>query len=222
MQYKSQYILTENAPIGTAASSGKTLRRGNRRDCRKRQRKVRNTDAARERYLNALSWLVRHAYPDPSKAYTIKNIEALVYTECGERAVANYIYHAVASDVLKDPDKTSSGSSILSALETLATRNDFPKEVVWALDDACYDRVDSYQVREMSLEREAFVKLVDRNSSVAGAIVSGSRRLMTEAVAAFDRWDDLAAGAKTVALHLSLRSTLMVLQLARAVGSRKS
>lgn len=113
-----------------------------------------------------------------------------------ERAVANYIDHAVATDVLKNPDKTSSGSSILSALETLATRNDFPEEVAWALEDARYDRLDIYQVREMSLEHEAFVKLVERDPSLAGAIVSGSRRLKAGAVAAFDRWDDLAAHQK--------------------------
>ena len=72
-----------------------------------------------------------------------------------ERAVANYIDHALATDGLKDPDKTSSGSSILSALETLATRNDFQEKVSWALEDARYDRLDIYQVREMSLEHEA-------------------------------------------------------------------
>ena len=104
-----------------------------------------------------------------------------------ERAVANYIDHALATDGLKDPDKTSSGSSILSALETLATRNDFQEKVSWALEDARYDRLDIYQVREMSLEHEA---------RVAGAIVSGSRRLMAGAVAAFDRWEDLAAHQK--------------------------
>lgn len=194
--------------------------KGDRQDGRKRKRKVRNTDAARKRHLNALSWLVRHAYPDRSAAFAVNNIEALVTTETVERAVANYVERAKASNVLKDPDKTSSGSSILSALETLATRNNWSEEVVWALEDARYDRVDSYQVREMSLEREAFVKLVERDPSVARAIVSGPRRLMEEAVTAFDRWDDLAARAKTEALHLSLGSTLMALQLARAIRSK--
>jgi hypothetical protein len=78
----------------------------------------------------------------------------------------------------------------------LATRNDFSEEVAWPLADARYDRLDIYQFREMSLEHEAFVKLVERDPSVAGTIVSGARRLMAGGVAAFDRWDDLAAHQK--------------------------
>jgi len=105
-------------------------------------------------------------------------------------------------------------------LETLATRNGWPEEVIWAIEDARYDRVDSYQAREMSVEREAFVKLVERDPAVARAIVSGPRRLMAEAQAAFDVWDDLGTRARGEALHLSLGAALMALQLARSVRSK--
>ncbi len=193
---------------------------GRRREGRKRKRKVRNTDAARKRHLNALSWLIRHAYPDRSVAYALDSIEALVTAETVEQAVDRYVARAQASDVLKDADKTSSGNSILSSLETLARRNDWPDQVIWAIEDARYDRVDSYQSREMSLEREAFVKLVERDPAVARAIVSGPRRLMAEASEAFDNWETLGARARGEALHLSLGSTLMALQLARSVRSK--
>ena len=159
---------------------GKDPLEGRRCDGRKRKRKVRNPEAARKRHLNALSWLIRHACPDRSKAYDFDCIEALVTVDTVECAVDRYVARAEASAVLKDPDKTSSGSSILSSLETLARRNDWPEEVLWAIEDARYDRVDSHQAREMSLEREAFVKLVERDPAVARAIVSGPRRLMLE------------------------------------------
>jgi integrase len=199
---------------------GKDPLEGRRRDGQKRKRKVRNPDAARKRHLNALSWLIRHAYPDRSLAYTLNGIEALLTVEIVEQGVDRYVARAEASKTLKDPDKTSSGNSILSSLETLARRNDLPEDVIWAIEDARYDRVDSYQAREMSLEREAFVKLVERDAGVARAIVSGPRRLMMEASQAFDRWETLGVRARGEALHLSLGSTLMALQLARAVRSK--
>lgn len=199
---------------------GKDPLDGRRRDGRKRKRKVRNPEAARKRHLNALSWLIRHAYPDRNTAYTLNSIEGLLTVETVERAVDRYVKRAEASDTLKDPDKTSSGTSILSSLETLARRNDWPEDVIWAIEDARYDRVDSHQAREMSLEREAFVKLVERDPSVARAIVSGPRRLMLEATEAFSNWESLGVRARGEALHLSLGSSLMALQLARAVRSK--
>lgn len=193
---------------------------GRSRDRKRRKRPVRNVEAARKRHLNALSWLVRHAFPDREAAYGITTIEDMVTVDIIERAVDSYVERAKDSVVLLDPDKTSSGSSILSVLETLATRNGWPEEVIWAIEDARYDRVDSYQTREMSVEREAFIKLVERDPAVARAIVSGPRRLMSEAQVAFDAWDDLGSRIRGEALHLSLGAALMALQLARSVRSK--
>lgn len=193
---------------------------GRTRDRKGRKRPVRNVEAARKQHLKALSWLVRHAYPDCAEAYKLTTIEALVTSETVERAVGHYVERALASNVLLDADKTSSGTSILSSLETLATRNGWSEEVIWALEDARYDRVDSYQSREMSVEREAFVKLVERDPAIARAIVSGPRLLKAEAEAAFGIWYDLGAQDRGEALHLSLGAALMALQLARSVRSR--
>lgn len=192
----------------------------NGRDRTRRTRPVRNPEAARKRHLNALSWLVRHAFEDRGEAYSIDSIEALVTSEAVERATMRYVARAEASPVLLDSEKTSSGSSILSTLETLARRNDWDQDVIWALEDARFDHVDSYQTREMSAEREAFVKLVERNPAIAKAIVSGPRLLKAEAEAAFATWDDLGAHSKSEALHLSMGAAMMAMQLARSVRSR--
>jgi len=193
---------------------------GRARDRARRKRPVRNVEAARKRHINALSWLVRHAYPDRMPAYGIASIEALVAPETVERATECYVARAQASPVLLDADKTSSGTSILSSLETLARRNGWDEDVIWAIEDARLDRVDSYQAREMSVEREAFVKMIERNPAIARAIVSGPRLLQAEAAAAFAIWDDLGVRARGEALHLSMGAALLALQLARSVRSR--
>lgn len=72
----------------------------------------------------------------------------------------------------------------------------------------------------MSVEREAFVKMIERNPAIARAIVSGPRLLQAEAEAAFAIWDDLGPRAQGEALHLSMGAALLALQLARSVRSR--
>ena len=192
-----------------------------RRAARKgRRRPVRNVEARRKAHLNALSWLIRHAYSNREEAYKFERIEDLITEETIERAVTAYVERARASAVLLDPESTSSGTIILSNLETLARRNGYGEEVLWAIDDARYEKVDSYQAREMSVEREQFVKLVERDPAVARAIVSGPRRLAAEAREAFEVWDQLGARARGEALHVSMGASLMALQLARSVRSR--
>ncbi|WP_432256611.1 hypothetical protein [Limimaricola sp. AA108-03] len=192
-----------------------------RRAARKgRRRPVRNVDARRKGHLNALSWLVRHACEDREDAYRLTRIEDLFTAETIERAVATYVARAQASAVLLDPETTSSGTTILSTLETLARRNGYDEEVLWAIDDARYEKVDSYQAREMSVEREQFIKLVERDPAVARAIVSGPRRLAAEAQDAFENWESLGARARSEALHVAMGAALMALQLARSVRSK--
>lgn len=193
---------------------------GRARDRTRRKRPVRNVEAARKRHINALSWLVRHAYADRADAYEVTTVKALITPETVTRATECYVARAQASPVMLDADKTSSGTSILSALETLARRNDLDEEVIWAIEDARFDRVDSYQAREMSVEREAFVKMIERNPAIARAIVSGPRLLQAEAAAGFAIWNDLGVRARGEALHLSMGAALLALQLARSVRSR--
>lgn len=187
---------------------------------RKGHRKVRNVASATKAHLNALSWLIRHAFPDREEAYGVEEVEELFRPEIVKRAVANYIARAKASDRLLDPSDTSSAGTILSRLQTLAERNDWSKDVVFEIEDARYDQVDSYHSREMSKEREQFVKLVERDPSIARAIVSGPRRLAAEAQSVFDDWDNQKTRVREEALHLSMGAALIALQLARAVRSK--
>jgi hypothetical protein len=192
-----------------------------RRAARKGRRKsVRNVEARQKAYLNALSWLVRHAFPNRDEAYALARLEHLVTEATVERAVKAYVARARASTVLSDPENTSSGTTILSTLETLARRNGYPQEVLWAIEDARYDDVDSYHAREMSVEREQFIKLIERDPAVARAIVAGPRRLAGEAQEAFANWESLGERARGEALHVGMGAALMALQLARSVRSR--
>jgi integrase len=187
---------------------------------RGRRRPVRNTEARRKAHLNALSWLVRHAFPEREEAYALTSLEHLITQATVERAVKAYVARARASAVLSDPENTSSGTTILSTLETLARRNGYPQEVLWAIEDARYDEVDSYQAREMSVEREQFIKLIERDPAVARAIVAGPRRLAAEAQEAFGSWESLGERARGEALHVGMGAALMAMQLARSVRSR--
>ncbi|MBK0329338.1 hypothetical protein I5535_18850 [Rhodobacteraceae bacterium F11138] len=94
---------------------------------RKGLRKVRNTEAASKAHLNAMSWLIRHAFPDREGAYGIDAIEEVFRPEIVTRAVANYIARATASDRLIDPRDSSSAGTILSRLQTLAERNGYTR-----------------------------------------------------------------------------------------------
>ncbi|RKF12401.1 site-specific integrase [Roseovarius spongiae] len=185
-----------------------------------RWRKIRNPDAARKAHLNALSWLIRHAFPDREVAYAFERIEDLFTPAIATRAVDAYIARARASETLIDPNETASAATILSRLQVLAERNGWDEDIVFELEDARFDRVDSYQTREMSQERAQFVKLVQRDPSVARAIVSGPRRLAGEAQLVFDDWDGFRTREREEALHLSMGACLLALQLARAVRSK--
>ncbi len=185
-----------------------------------RKRKIRNPEAARKAHLNALSWLVRHGFPDREDAYAFECVADLFTPDITRRAVDAYIARARASDTLINPNETSSASTILSRLQVLAERNSWSEDVIFELEDARFDRVDSYQTREMSKEREQFVKMVQRDSSVARAIVAGPRRLAEEARPVFDDWDSFRTREQEQALHLSMGACLMALQLARAVRSK--
>ncbi|MBL3705852.1 hypothetical protein GI582_24425 [Sulfitobacter sp. BDSS02] len=185
-----------------------------------RRRKVRNVDAARKVHLNALSWFIRHAFPCREEAYEFTSVEDLFEPEIITRAVENYVARAKASDILIDPNDTASASTILSRLQTLADSNGWSEDAIFELEDARFDQVDSYQSREMSKEREQFVQLVERDPSIAWAIVAGPRRLAAEAQLVFDDWDNHKTRAQEEALHLSMGAALLALQLARAVRSR--
>lgn len=231
-RFSDSFIASRDHAIGTAIRPDREQRRdrfqgrlGASRlaaagDRKRRKRKVRNAEAARKAYLNALSWLIRHGFPDREEAYTLERLEDVFQPEIITRAVDGYVARATASATLLDPNATASASTILSRLQALARCNDWCEEARFELEDARFDRVDSHQTREMSKQREQFVKLVQRDPSVARAIVSGPRRLAAEAQMVFDDWDGFKTREREEALHLSIGACLLALQLARAVRSK--
>ena len=231
-KFGKDFIVSRDRAIAIAIKPDKTQRRdrfGGRLGKSKlsasgaqkgRRRKVRNVDAARKAHLNALSWFIRHAFPCREEAYEFTSVEDLFEPEIITRAVENYLARAKASDTLIDPKDTASASTILSRLQTLADCNGWSEDAIFELEDARFDQVDSYQAREMSKEREQFVKLVQRDPSVARAIVSGPRRLAAEAQLVFDDWESQKTRFREEALHLSMGAALIALQLARAVRSK--
>ena len=68
---------------------------------------LRNPAARTKAHLNALSWLVRHAFDSRDEAYGLARIDDLFAVEIVERAVERYVERARAGETLLDPDKTS-------------------------------------------------------------------------------------------------------------------
>lgn len=185
-----------------------------------RKRSAGNPKSATKNHLNSLSWLVRHAYPDRAEAYALVDVSELFEVQVILRAVESYVARAEESAILLNPTDTSSAAITLSRLQVLAERNGWSDEVLFELEDARFDRVDSYQTREMSKEREQFVKLVQRDPAVPRAIVAGPRRLAEEAQLVFDEWGTFKTRERETALHLSMGASMIALLLARSVRSK--
>ena len=233
-QFSAEFISGRDAAIRIAIRGERETRRdrfggrlgrdphADRRAARRGRRKpVRNTTASQKTHLAALSWLVRHAFPDREEAYALHSFQDVFAPETIERACRTYVERARASEALKNPDETSSGGSILSRLETLARRNGYPEEVLWALDDARWDGgMSSDHEHEMAAGREALVRLIQRDPSVPRAIVSGPLRLMREAEEMFERWDQLKVRQRDDAMQVSMGAAMLALLLARSVRTK--
>jgi hypothetical protein len=149
---------------------------------RGRKRPVRNKEARQKRFTRALSWLARHAFETRSAGYALASVEDLVTEDNVLAAVARFKARADASDHLKAVQSTTSLSTWLADLDTLALRNGLDEEVVWAIEDARFDPgTCSDHTNEMSATRADFVKLVERDPAVVRAIVNGPRKLQPAA-----------------------------------------
>jgi len=192
-----------------------------RATARRRKRPVRNAEARQKSFMAALSWLARHAFADRAEAYPLTALRGLLTEDAVEAAVARFKVRAAASDHLGDVQSTASLATWLADLQTLAERNDYPEEVIWALEDLRFDP-DNYSdhTGEMSATRAAFVKLIDRDPAIVRAIVTGPRKLLGEWRRAAARWDSLSVHQQTEALHLLLAAALLALQLARPLRTR--
>ncbi len=192
-----------------------------RRAARKgRTRRVRKPDAARKSHRQALSWLARHGFDSRDAVYAMTSLSELLTAEAVETAARAFAERSRTDPALRAASRTTSLGTYLSSLATLARANDFPDEVLWALDDAPYLLGDEYVAAignrdRMSAEREKFVKLLDRDKETVLAIVRGPRVLAADARRLLESWDMLGLHARSRALHLCMSAAAMALQLTR-------
>lgn len=191
-----------------------------RRATRGRKRPVRNKDARAKGFWAALSWLARHAFPDREPVYALASFQELLTHENVSSAIDRFIARAEASEFLLDPTATTSLSTYVSDLLTLARRNGIDEATIYEIEDRHFDLLDDcYGVREMSATREQFVKLVDRDPAVVRAIITGARVLLREAKRLLAR-KTLSVHERTEALHLYMAATMLAIQLARPLRTR--
>ncbi|MDV7141756.1 hypothetical protein R3X27_03575 [Tropicimonas sp. TH_r6] len=183
---------------------------------RGRKKPVRKPEAARKNHILALSWLVRHAFPDREDAYCLQELGELLTVENVETAVEAFRARCQESEFLMEVRDTSSMNTYLCNLSTIAGRNWLPEEILWELEEQRYDP-DNYSDRsdEMSATREAFVKLMERDPEIARTIVCGPERLLGEWERAFAKWKSLSVHPRTEALHLLAGASMLGLALAR-------
>jgi hypothetical protein len=187
----------------------------------KRQRKVRNPAARIKGHRAALSWLARHAFADRAEAQALPSVAALVTPRHIESAALAFVARAERDPVLLDSKSTTSLGTWLSDLSTLARRNDLDEEVIEMIEDLKYElEIAAPGEAGMSREREAFVKILDRDPEVARAIITGPRVLAREAKRGFDRWDSLGDRQQSRVLHLAMAAAMLALQLSRPLRTK--
>jgi hypothetical protein len=186
-----------------------------------RRRPIRNPEAARTSHHAALSWLARHAYPDPASRARLCNLGDLVTEENIERALRAYIERAEKSDILAAADETSSMTTWLSNLATLARRGLADEDLGWAIDELKFEEgVETFAAREMSASRAAFVRLIDYDPSVARTIVLGPQTLYAEAMRGMAQWKTLGTNARIEVLHLLAAAAMWAIQIGRPLRTR--
>ncbi|MDR9395808.1 MAG: tyrosine-type recombinase/integrase [Roseovarius sp.] len=193
-----------------------------RREGRRRGRRpARNPAASRRSYLNALSWLIRHAADDRAVFHSLESLDPLLTEAHVEAAAQRYVARCDAEPGLLPSEDSSSLRTYLSALTVLARAAGIDEMAVLAIEDIALDPVYvSESAQEMSTTRERFVRLIDRDSAVARAIITGPETLLCEAEHGFDRWARLGDNQKAETLHLAIAAAAMAVQLARPLRTR--
>lgn len=194
------------------------IRRAARKD---RRKPVRNAEVAKKSYKAALSWLARHSYEDRWDVYRLADVKDLLTAEAIDRATTRYVRRAKGDPALMEVQTTSSLSSYLATLSTLARTNQCDETVLHAIEDARWDReTSSPYSNEMSAVREAFVKKIDRDPEIVRNILKGPRTLIKEAQRDFQNWDQLSSHTRSRALHISMAAAILALQLARPLRTK--
>jgi integrase len=193
-----------------------------RRGARKNRRKpVRNPRVAEKGYKAALSWLARHAYADRDDVYDLADVRQLLTPDAIDRAAARYVARTKDDPALMAVQETSSLSSYLATLATLARTNQIDEAVLHAIEDARFDTETwSPYSNEMSAVREAFIKKLDRDPQIVRVILSGARKLMDDAQRDQARWEHLSYAAQAQTLHLMMAAAMIALQLARPLRTK--
>ena len=191
------------------------------REGRRRRSPVRNSELRATAFRGALSWLVRHAFPDRTEAYSAASLQDVLTVARVEAAVEGFRQRVAQSPFLKAVNATASLWTYLGNLRCLADQNGFDPDVIDRIGDLQFDPENySDHAAEMSASRADFVKLLNRDPAVARAIVTGPARLMREVQQKFAAWDNLNATGRSEALHLSMAATMLAIQLARPLRTR--
>lgn len=193
-----------------------------KRAARKNRRKpVRNAKVATKGYKAALSWLARHGYECREEIYGLNDVRDLLTAETIDRAVARYVARTEKDPALMGVQATSSLSTYLTTLATLARTNQLDEMILHAIEDGRWDsETYSPYANEMSAVREAFVKTLDRDPEIVRVILQGPRILMQEAQRDLKKWDQLSYHDRSQALHLAMASAMLALQLARPLRTK--
>lgn len=182
-----------------------------------RGRRIRNREAARRSLRGALSWLIRHAWPDRAAAAAgLRTLGDLMTPETIARATETYLARATGEDALLSADATATGASMLARLATLARRCALPEETLWAIEDCMlHPRIDNRQDGEMSATRRGFLRLLDADPEVPRAILQAPATLLGEAVRALEDWERLGESARIRALKSGMAAAMWSIQIAR-------
>lgn len=224
--FSDAFIASRDAALARAVDTGSgaatraeriAARRAGRRQGR---RPGRNREAARRNYMNALSWLVRHAAEDRTVLYGLETLEDLLTEEHVEAAAERYVDRTERDPELRPASETSTLRTYLAALSALARAAEVDEETCLVLQDIATDPAYVGADGEMSATREAFVRLVDRDPAIVRALVTGPATLMREAERGFDKWERLGDNKRAEALHLAMAAAAMAVQLARPLRTR--
>lgn len=233
--FTPEFLASRNAAIGAAMQPeartrtsdrfggklGRAALRGDRGGARKRKRRVTNKAVATKAHLAALSWLVRHGFENVADAAGFSDIRGLVTEEAVSRAVRVYVERAKTSDVLKTANETSSATTWLGSLATLARRGLGDDDLAWEIEGfKVSEDLETFADREMSATREAFVRMVDYDPVVARTIVLAAQTLHDEALRGLKAWDTLGTHARIEVLHTLAAAAMFALQIGRPLRTR--
>jgi integrase len=187
-----------------------------------RTKPIRNQQNARKSYHAAVSWLIRHGWPDRAEAAAaLREIDDLFRPEVIARATQSYVRRADGDAALIDARETSTGPSQLARLATIAARTGMPIEVRTAIFQArCREDFDQRAELTMSRSRKAFLRLIERDEAIVKAILTAPTALEAEARRRLADWEHLGCNARIHTIKLGMAAAMIAIQLARPLRTK--